>query len=106
MIKLIQKLSTFSLILCLLPNGTAIASTSDLGLWNDGVTKQRIVNYVESVTKQGSPTYIPVQDRIAVFDNGGKTNNHSKRLLRESENSSAGSKNRISLKSFLRPTPA
>ncbi len=39
--------------------------------WNEGETKQAIVNYVQSVTETGSADFIPVSDRIATFDNDG-----------------------------------
>lgn len=39
--------------------------------WNDTATKQVIIDYVEAVTQVGGPDFIPVKDRIAVFDNDG-----------------------------------
>lgn len=39
--------------------------------WNEGETKQAIINYVQSVTEAGSADFIPVSDRIATFDNDG-----------------------------------
>ena len=39
--------------------------------WNDGALKKDIIAYVEKVTKEGSPDFIPVQNRIATFDNDG-----------------------------------
>jgi phosphoserine phosphatase len=39
--------------------------------WNDGPTKQSIVSFVEKVTKAGSPSFVPVPERIATFDNDG-----------------------------------
>lgn len=45
--------------------------TLDLSLWNDGFTKQAILDYVDQVTQPGSPDFVPVADRIAVFDNDG-----------------------------------
>jgi hypothetical protein len=39
--------------------------------WNDGPAKQSIVAFVEKVTKPGSPDFVPVPERIAVFDNDG-----------------------------------
>ncbi len=39
--------------------------------WNEGNTKQAIVNYVNAVTTEGSDNYIPVSERIAAFDNDG-----------------------------------
>jgi phosphoserine phosphatase len=39
--------------------------------WNDGPAKRSIVTFVEKVTKPGSPDFVPVAERIAVFDNDG-----------------------------------
>lgn len=39
--------------------------------WNDGAAKQSILEFVEKVTKEGGPEFIPVPERIAVFDNDG-----------------------------------
>ena len=39
--------------------------------WNDGPAKQSIVVFVQRVTKQGSPDFVPVAERIATFDNDG-----------------------------------
>jgi len=39
--------------------------------WNDGPAKQSIINFVTKVTTPGSPDFVPVPERIAVFDNDG-----------------------------------
>ena len=39
--------------------------------WNDTATKKAITAFVERVTEQGSPHYVPEPDRIATFDNDG-----------------------------------
>jgi phosphoserine phosphatase len=39
--------------------------------WNEGATKQSIVKFVEEVTREGSRDFVPVPERIAVFDNDG-----------------------------------
>jgi phosphoglycolate phosphatase-like HAD superfamily hydrolase len=39
--------------------------------WNPGVATQALVQYVRKVTREGSPDFIPVPERIAVFDNDG-----------------------------------
>jgi|APAra7269097635_1048570.scaffolds.fasta_scaffold00044_41 phosphoglycolate phosphatase-like HAD superfamily hydrolase len=47
------------------------AQTDPLPSWNDTAPKAAIVAFVEKVTKQGSPDFVPEPDRIAVFDNDG-----------------------------------
>ena len=45
---------------------------SQLSLWKkDAASKKALIDYVDSVTEQGGPDYIPPQDRIAVFDLDG-----------------------------------
>jgi hypothetical protein len=39
--------------------------------WNDGATKTSITAFVAKVTKEGSPDFVPVAERIATFDNDG-----------------------------------
>ena len=39
--------------------------------WNEGASKANILKYVKQSTESNSPDFIPVKDRIAVFDNDG-----------------------------------
>jgi len=39
--------------------------------WNDGRAKRSIVEFVEKVTQAGDPNFVPLPERIAVFDNDG-----------------------------------
>ena len=51
---------------------TTMAQAADpLPSWNDGPAKQSIIAFVEKVTKPGSPDFVPIPERIAVFDNDG-----------------------------------
>jgi phosphoglycolate phosphatase-like HAD superfamily hydrolase len=47
------------------------AGAPALESWNDTAPKTAIVAFVERVTKQGSADFVPVPERIAVFDNDG-----------------------------------
>jgi haloacid dehalogenase-like hydrolase len=42
-----------------------------LEAWNDTPTRAAIVDFVERVTTEGGPDYIPPKDRITTFDNDG-----------------------------------
>lgn len=42
-----------------------------LSSWNEGAAKQAIFSFVDKVSGNGSPEYIPPADRIAVFDGDG-----------------------------------
>jgi hypothetical protein len=50
-----------------------ISATADepLSSWNDGPTKQAIKDFVDRVTKEDNPDFVPTPQRIAVFDNDG-----------------------------------
>src|SRR5438128_4054326 len=51
---------------------TTIAHAADpLPSWKDTAPKKAIVAFVEKVTKEGSPDFVPVAERIATFDNDG-----------------------------------
>ncbi|MBI3386389.1 MAG: haloacid dehalogenase-like hydrolase [Deltaproteobacteria bacterium] len=51
---------------------TKAASALDpLPSWNDTAAKKAIIAFVEKVTTAGSPDFVPVPERIAVFDNDG-----------------------------------
>jgi phosphoglycolate phosphatase-like HAD superfamily hydrolase len=49
----------------------AAATARVLASWNDGPSRQSIVDFVTKVTKEGSPDFVPAAERIAVFDNDG-----------------------------------
>ena len=50
--------------------GSAATATA-LPSWRDGAARQAILKFVADVTREGSPTFVPPADRIAVFDNDG-----------------------------------
>ncbi|MCB1689993.1 MAG: haloacid dehalogenase-like hydrolase [Halioglobus sp.] len=46
-------------------------SADSLASWNDGPTKQAILDFVKKTTDPKSGDFVPVEDRIATFDNDG-----------------------------------
>ena len=46
-------------------------SASPLPSWNDGATKQAILDFVRATTEQGSSKFVPPEQRIATFDQDG-----------------------------------
>jgi phosphoglycolate phosphatase-like HAD superfamily hydrolase len=57
---------------CLVVFITAAAQAADpLSSWNDGPAKKSITEFVAKVTKEGSPDFVPPEERIATFDNDG-----------------------------------
>jgi hypothetical protein len=49
----------------------ATTTANPLPSWNDGATKQSILDFVAAVTREGSPDFVPPAERIATFDNDG-----------------------------------
>jgi haloacid dehalogenase-like hydrolase len=60
-----------ALVCALAFTATIARAANPLPSWNDGPAKQSILTFVEKVTKPGSPDFVPVPERIAVFDNDG-----------------------------------
>src|SRR5262245_59622507 len=51
---------------------SAVAQGTDpLPSWNDGKAKQAILDFVKTTTTQGSPKFVPPEQRIAAFDQDG-----------------------------------
>jgi len=49
----------------------ALQASDPLPSWNEGATKQAIIKFVEDVSIDGGPLFVPLEQRIAVFDNDG-----------------------------------
>ena len=46
---------------------TIARAAEPLTSWNDGPAKQAIVEFVKATTTQGSPQFVPPEERIATF---------------------------------------
>jgi phosphoglycolate phosphatase-like HAD superfamily hydrolase len=57
----------------LLASVCARAQPDPLPSWNDGTPKQAIIAFVHAVTDTSSPKFVPVEERIATFDQDGTT---------------------------------
>ncbi len=57
--------------LVLLAGCAAVPSNDPLPSWNEGPVKAAIVKLVSDTTRNGSPDFVPVAERIATFDNDG-----------------------------------
>ncbi len=65
-------MKTLLIIACLAVTiANAAAADDPLPSWNDGPTKSAILTFVQKVTDEGSPDFVPVAQRIATFDNDG-----------------------------------
>src|SRR5256886_13958198 len=70
---LLSSLAMLPLLSASLRSTTASAQTQSdpLASWNEGATKSSILDFVARVTTQGGPFFVPVDQRIATFDNDG-----------------------------------
>ena len=63
------------ILLCVLVHTSAMGQLTSfadpLPSWNEGVAKKNILLFVSDVTNPKSKNFIPVEERIAVFDNDG-----------------------------------
>ena len=66
-----QTLLAAALVCALAFTATTARAAEPLPSWNDGPAKKSITAFIERVTKPGSPDFVPVSERIAVFDNDG-----------------------------------
>jgi hypothetical protein len=48
-----------------------LAADGALPSWNDRPARQAIISFVEKVTREGGPEFVPPRERIATFDNDG-----------------------------------
>jgi hypothetical protein len=73
MLSVLGVLPLFSGMLIKPPAASAQTATSGTSLlsWNEGATKQSILDFVAAVTREGSPDFVPPAERIATFDNDG-----------------------------------
>ena len=51
--------------------GDTFAQPDPLASWKDGAAKKAIVDFVRSTTNRSSPKFVPVEDRVATFDQDG-----------------------------------
>jgi phosphoglycolate phosphatase-like HAD superfamily hydrolase len=63
---------SISIVLAALCVSLTIAQAQDpLPSWNDTAPKKAIVEFVKATTTQGSPQFVPPEERIATFDQDG-----------------------------------
>ncbi len=66
-----SKLSRLFWLLIALAPLSLFAQADPLPSWNDTAPKKNILAFVDKVTKEGSPDFVPLPERIATFDNDG-----------------------------------
>src|SRR5213596_102334 len=61
----------FVLLAIVIAGLTTTYAQDPLPSWNDGPAKQALVEFVRATTTQGSPQFVPPEERIATFDQDG-----------------------------------
>ncbi|MFI4917386.1 MAG: HAD family hydrolase [Phycisphaerales bacterium JB060] len=64
----LRMLAAMAILACV---ATIVRGQNTLPSWNDGPSKQAIMDFVTRTTTHGSPDFVPPAERIAVFDNDG-----------------------------------
>lgn len=58
------------IVFCIL-TVTSCYGSNQLPSWQEGTAKQAIIDFVQKTTDKESPAFVPLEDRIAVFDQDG-----------------------------------
>ena len=58
-------------VISLCITASVAAADDPLPSWNDGATKQSIIEFVTKVIAEGGPDYVKPEERVATFDNDG-----------------------------------
>src|SRR6478752_2535815 len=66
-----ENLITVALACMVVFIATKAQAGDPLASWNDGPAKQAIVEFVKATTTQGSPQFVPTEERVATFDQDG-----------------------------------
>ena len=66
-----KSLKTLSILAVAIVSAGVARAQDPLPSWNDGPSKQAIVEFVKATTTQGSPQFISPEERIATFDQDG-----------------------------------
>ncbi|UPW17065.1 haloacid dehalogenase-like hydrolase [Agarivorans sp. TSD2052] len=69
--KTIQTMTLLFFLVLAFIGQTMADTTEPLSSWNQGKTKQQIIEFVNKVVMADSPDFVPAAERIAVFDNDG-----------------------------------
>ena len=68
---MVRYIKVLTLVILLHGVATQVHASDPLASWRDVASKAAVIDFVEAVTQQGGPDYVPPPERIAVFDNDG-----------------------------------
>ena len=63
--------TAFAVLALAIVSSSTVRAQDPLPSWNDGAAKKAIVDFVQTTTTQGSPKFVPTEERIATFDQDG-----------------------------------
>src|SRR6185312_6881413 len=66
-----KSLKTLSILAVAIVSAGVARAQDPLPSWNDGPSKQAIVEFVKATTTQGRPQFVAPEERIATFDQDG-----------------------------------
>jgi phosphoserine phosphatase len=66
-----ERLQTLSILVVAIVSAGVARAQDPLPSWNDGPSKQAILEFVKTTTTQGSSQFVPPEERIATFDQDG-----------------------------------
>jgi phosphoglycolate phosphatase-like HAD superfamily hydrolase len=66
-----KKLITALSLLLILSSNRIATAQDPLPSWNDGPARQAIIEFVKATTTEGSPQFVPPDERVATFDQDG-----------------------------------
>ncbi|MGA9567970.1 MAG: hypothetical protein WBS19_20760 [Candidatus Korobacteraceae bacterium] len=69
----VRLILTFTFLAWLLTPFAVAQSSDPLPSWNDGASKQAILNFVHATTDASSANFVPPEQRFATFDQDGTT---------------------------------
>jgi phosphoglycolate phosphatase-like HAD superfamily hydrolase len=64
-------MKTLNLVISCVLSSLPVFAEKILPSWNDGAARTAIIEFVSQTTSEGSETFVPAPERIAVFDNDG-----------------------------------
>jgi hypothetical protein len=61
------RVKSFATVLPVFAIGVYVCCAGPLASWNETAPKKAIIDFVERVTKEGSPDFVKPEERIALF---------------------------------------
>jgi phosphoglycolate phosphatase-like HAD superfamily hydrolase len=66
-----ERFSPIIITMALVFAADVVSAQDPLPSWNDGTAKNGIMEFVQATTTEGSPKFVPLEERVATFDQDG-----------------------------------